>query len=65
VADGGLVIYVVGCLSEGTPVDNILAAMWAVEQYGGYGSKNPLKYMEECSEPRELKKGMALILEVE
>ncbi|GEM_PF-5011435 len=64
-SDGGLVLSIVGCLNEGTPVDNILAAMWAVEQYGGYNNNNLIKDKTNYGKPRELKKGMPMILEVE
>ena len=64
-SDGGLVVSVVGCLNEGTPVDNILAAMWAVEQYGSYSHKNLAEDMSNCHHPGRLEKGMPMILEVE
>ena len=64
-SDGGLVLSIVGCLNEGTPVDNILAAMWAVEQYGRYSNNNSAKDMTNCNKPRELTQGMPMGLEVE
>ena len=64
-SDGGVVISVVGCLNEGTPMDNILAIMWAIEQYGRYGSDDRGEDIADCNENRELKKGMPMLLDVE
>ena len=35
-ADGGLVECTAGSVAGGTPLENILLYMWAVEQYGRY-----------------------------
>ena len=64
-SDGGVVISVVGCLNEGTPMDNILAVMWAVDEYGRYSNNNLAKDITNCNKPRELTQGMPMGLEVE
>ena len=63
--DPGLVLSIVGCLNEGTPIENILAVMWAVEKHG-YHERPADFFNGDPSEPgKHLLKGMPMILEVE
>jgi uroporphyrinogen-III decarboxylase len=61
--DRHVVLSVVGCLNEGTPIANILAAMWAIEHYGE-APGSPLPATDACDR-RRLLKGMPMMLEVE
>ncbi|MDP6630391.1 MAG: uroporphyrinogen decarboxylase family protein [Kiritimatiellia bacterium] len=62
-ADRHVVLSVVGCLNEGTPIANILAAMWAIEHYGAATDSPPTS--TDAPATRRLLKGMPMMLEVE
>ena len=63
--DPALIMSVVGCLNPGTPVENILAVMLALENYGWHERANSLYAEDPPERGFRLLKGMPMILEVE
>jgi hypothetical protein len=63
--DPGLVISIVGCLNEGTPIENILAVMWSLENYGYHERSTDFFDCEPSERENRLLKGMPMMLEVE
>ena len=63
--DPDLVMSIVGCLNEGTPLENILSIMWAIESRKGGDLIETPSDGQVPDGTRRLTKGMPMILEVE